>query len=186
MQGKSQYNFDFFSFACPDGFKENIVGYVKDLGNKSLQFLHNNEFNVYENGELVGKTRRYMFERPRGFLTKNQNTYYASIWKGQNHLIYPLNVKDSEFYYLIYQGDKMIATIKIDEFTAQKSEYSIYAINEADADFLFIITTLLDFQNLESFDSGNTYTKPSFVSDDPEYFKNKFDPNFIDRIKANN
>lgn len=74
MQGKSQYNFDFSSFACPDGFKENIVGYVKDLGNKSLQFLHNNEFNVYENGELVGKTRRYMFERPREFLTKNQNT----------------------------------------------------------------------------------------------------------------
>ena len=103
MQGKSQYNFDFSPFECPEGFEKYLIGYKKDLGNKSYQMIHNNEFNVYENGQLVGKTRRYYLERRHGFLSVDTNTYYAAIWKNQNYLIYPLKVEKSEYYYLIYQ-----------------------------------------------------------------------------------
>ena len=186
MQGKSQYNFDFSPIECPEGFEKYLIGYKKDLGNKSYLFIHNNEFNVYENGQLVGKTRRYYLERPRSLFTVNTNTYYAAIWKGQNYFIYPLKVEKSGYYYLIYQNDKMISTIQFDNFKTSRSEYTIYALNEADSDFLFLTICLLDFQNLESFTEGNKTTPPEFASDDPEYFKNKFDPNFIDKVKANN
>ena len=186
MKGKSEYNFDFSPIECPEGFKKNLIGYKKDLGNKSCLLVHNNEFNVYENGQLVCKIRRYYLERSHGLFTAKANTYYAAIWKGQNYFIYPLTLEKSGYYYLIYQNDKMISTIKFDNCETIKSEYTIYAINEANSDFLFLTTCLLDFQNNESLTESNKTAYPAFYGDDPEYFKNKFDPNFIDKIKANN
>ena len=65
----------------------------------------------------------------------------------------------------------MISTIKFDNCETIKSEYTIYAINEANSDFLFLTTCLLDFQNNESLTKSNKTAYPAFYGDDPEYFK---------------
>ena len=188
FNGKGSLSINIRKVDCPSDFEEDIPTYYKQLDDKTKCSFKKEEHVYTENNQVVGILREYIIETKKKIFANF--TYYDAInYKGQNYFLYPLKL---DYYYLcIYNNNTLIAIIMKEKALFKKDNYTIYALDNVDVDFLCMMAAKFDytyFQPVKRRDSDghivNDYSVPPFATKHQKLaYSNKFDSNFINKIK---
>ena len=189
FNGRSSLNINIRKAECPSDFEETMGNYQKQLDDKTKCFFNKEEHVYTENNQVVGVLREYSIETKKKIFV--DSTYYDAInYKGQNYFLYPLKL--DHYYLCVYNNTTLIAIIMKESALLKKGNYTVYALDNADSDFLCMMTAKFDytyFQPEKRRDSNGHVTIehqiPKFAHKSQKIaYGDKFDQNFIDRITA--
>lgn len=188
FNGRSSLNINVRKVDCPSDFEESMVGYYRQIDDKTKCFFRKEEHVYTENNQVVGILREYIIGTKKKIFSNF--TYYDAInYKGQNYFLYPLKL--DHYYLCVYNNNTLIAIIMKESTLFKKDNYTIYALDGSDADFLCMMAAKFDytyFQPVKRQDSEGhmvtEYSTPDFAFKRQRLaYGDKFDSNFIERIK---
>ncbi len=171
--GANNYGVQVTTVSCPSDFVSDMLYYRKDLGNGQDCLFNKIDYNIFSSENLIGVMRQYIIA-PTG-TTNISYSYIALNFNRENYYIYPVNV-DKKGYFCFYKDNVLLAIMEMPNAEIAFAEYcTIYVNDDVDKDFICLISGII----CTSDELKSCIYQGSLLND-------KFDSNFIERIKAVN
>lgn len=174
---------------CPEGCKEGMLTFQFKKEDGTKVGISKYDYNHYNsNNEIIGtikyisvSPKKKLFEAPKAY------NYQEFTFKGQKYDMYDVRMRGTGIFYCIYKDSELVAMIeKYLTVVNWLDNYTIYALDEIDSEFLFLAAAHNDYLNFEEeiMPQGQVYHRETGVST-IEYRKDildKYDPDFKQKI----